>query len=118
MLFCGNRIGRCNVREDLYIDEEELVKAANQIFGMANYYVATLEKYISILTDVKDESINDELVCGEIGDIISQARKHEIELQNLGEKFRNTVVSEIDAVEGKSTFSFPTEPDLSSIFSM
>jgi hypothetical protein len=106
------------VREDLYIDEEELVKAANQIFGMANYYVATLEKYISILTDVKDESINDELVCGEIGDIISQARKHEIELQNLGEKFRNTVVSEIDAVEGKSTFSFPTEPDLSSIFSM
>ena len=106
------------MREDFYVDEREMILAANKVFGMSNYYVATLEKYITIMTAVKDESINDEKICGEINDIITAARNYEIELQKLGDKFRNTIANELKAVEENSTFSFPTEPDLASIFAL
>ena len=106
------------MREDFYVDENELVVAANTVFGMSNYYVATLERYINIMEAVKEESIIDTTIDGEINDIITAARNYEIELQNLGDKFRNTIATELNAVEENSTFSFPTEPDLASIFAL
>ena len=106
------------MKKDFYVDEEEFVIAANTIFGMANYYVATLERYIDIMTAVKNESIRDNDICNEIMDIIATARKYQNSIQLMGEEFRKIVLDEIKAVEENETYSFPTEPDLASIFAM
>ena len=106
------------MEKDFYVDEKEFVIAANTIFGMANYYVATLERYIDIMTSVKDKTIQDDEICKEIADIIVTAKRYQNSIQIMGEKFRDLVVAEINAVEENDKYSFPTEPDLASIFSM
>lgn len=104
------------MREDFYVDESVMISNANKLFAMSNYYVATLERYIAIMTAVNTESINDSNISGEIAEIITQTRNYENDLLKLGEDIRNSIAAEVSAVEDNSTYTFPEEPDLGSIF--
>ncbi len=104
------------MKEDFYIDEQEVGVATSKIVGFAGYLAMTLARYQEILTAVNSESIKDKKICDSIGQIINKAALYEAELLTLSEEFqKNIIAEELCEVNENNSYDFPEHPDLMGI---
>ena len=104
------------MKEDFFVDEQEIAVATNEIVGLAYYLASTLERYENIMTSVKDVSIREDKICESLDEIIKNACSYQADMLKLADEFQKNIISkELCDVEEHNSYSFPDDPDLMGI---
>ena len=94
---------------DIVCAESELSMAANNIVEYADFLSRMLETYFSILSDIQDKGIQDDLVCSKLSSIYQSLKSYKESLPCECEEVASNVRNYISGISRADCFKFPTD---------
>ncbi len=95
--------------KDIVCAECELSIAANNIVEYGDFLARTIETYISVLTEIQEKGIKDELVCSKISSIVQLLKPYQTSILDVCEAIAFDVKDYIEEVEQADKFIFPSD---------
>ena len=94
---------------DIVCAESELSIAANNLVEYADFLVRTIEAYISVLSEIQEKGIQDDLVCSKLSSIAQSLEPYKISIMEECEDIAGEVRDYIQGVATADNFRFPVD---------
>lgn len=95
------------MNKDVVYDEMELTIATNNILNYADFLSRSIERYISLINEVQENGIQDELICSKLSELVSTVTPYKTAIYNEVEKINSEVHKAIEEVAKADNFKFP-----------
>lgn len=97
------------MRTDIVCAEAELSVAANNIVEYADFLSRTIESYISVLSDIQEKGIQDDLVCAKLSSIAHSLQPYKTSIKEECEDIATDTRDYITGIARADNFRFPTD---------
>lgn len=94
---------------DIVCAEGELSIAANSLVEYADFLSRTMEAYVSVLSEIQEKGIQDDLVCSKLSSIAQSLQPYKTLIKDECEDVAADVRDYIAGVSRADNFSFPTD---------
>lgn len=97
------------MKTDIVCAEAELSIAVNNIVEYADFLSRTIEAYISVLAEIQEKGVQDELVCSKLSAIAQSLKPYKISVKEECDNFAADVRKYITEVSDADNFKFPMD---------
>jgi methyl-accepting chemotaxis protein len=95
------------MRPDLICAENELSIAINSINTYSDFLSRTIDSYISILSKIQDEGINDDLICEQLSNVADEIKPYIKDIYEESEEISKNIRDFISEISEVDDFKFP-----------
>lgn len=95
------------MKTDIVCAESELSMAVNNLVEYADFLTRTMESYISVLSEIQENGIQDDLVCSKLSSIAQSLKPYKTSILDECEDIFTDVKDYIAGVAVADNFKFP-----------
>lgn len=95
--------------KDIVCAEEELSIVANNLVEYADFLSRTMESYVTVLSEIQEKGIQDDLVCSKLSLIAQSLKPYKTSIKDECEDIAANVRGYIVEITRVDNFKFPTD---------